>query len=418
MSCICQNPQATQVVLNGITYCKTVDTLPPSCTPKSCPPDYVLVNGECVRNFVTGQLCPEGYNYIYDQEHPSNSKCVFYEDSLAACTCTADVIAEAQTICSEESTSIALSSTVPGVVFSWLAEAHGVTGASNGGGTNTITQTLQTTGTEPGTVNYTITPYEPGVNGCAGESITITVTVNPKPNIIVTPVSPQTISNNTALNIGISSGLPGTTFSWTVTSPVTITGATAGSGNTITNTLVATQSGSVTYHIVATSQNGCTTTMDYVVNVTSIPNCPSRRVVFQICNANAAKDDNFDILLNGTYIGDVNLNANAQVGSIFIADLNPSITVSGADFACPISNMVVYRFDPSLLQTNNVISMVNTQVNNNGNYGTVGVRNYLLTGNDLSSPCVIANLTYSGGNGASFTLPFNYTSCCEGDLPA
>jgi hypothetical protein len=232
------------------------------------------------------------------------------------------------------------------------------------------------------------------------------------------PNSPQTVANNSTLNIAISSGLPGTTFAWTVTAPTTITGATAGSGTSITDTLVATAAGAVTYNIVATAPNGCTTTMSYVVNVTVVPNCPSRRVVFQICNANAQRDDNFDIFLNGTYIGAVDLNANAQIGSVFIADLDPAITITGADFACPIPNMVVYRFDPNLLQTTNTIFMQNTQNNGNGNFGTIGIRNYLLTGTNLSAPCVIANLNYSPPGGGDWTTTFNYTSCCEGDLPA
>jgi hypothetical protein len=142
------------------------------------------------------------------------------------------------------------------------------------------------------------------------------------------------------------------------------------------------------------------------------PECNDRRVVFQICNSNAAKDDNFDIYLNNVYIGAVDLNANAQIGSVFIADLNTAVEVTEPDFVCPLSGMVTYHFNPAILQGSNVLEMRNTQNNGNGNFGVIGMRNYQLDGTDLINPCVITNLTYSGGSGQSFTFNFDYTECC------
>ena len=140
--------------------------------------------------------------------------------------------------------------------------------------------------------------------------------------------------------------------------------------------------------------------------------CPGRRLVFQICNSNAYADDNFDIYLNGTYIGAANLSQDALVGSVFIADLNPAVTVLAGDFACPMNLMVTYRFDPGLLLENNVLEMRNTYNNMSGNYGSIGVRNYGLSGNSLSNPCFITNLFYNGNDGDSFTLNFSYQQCC------
>ena len=307
MSCICQDPEATQVTVNGIVYCETIDTVPPSCTPKSCPPNYELVDGECVRNFDTGQLCPEGYDYIYDEEQPSNSRCVFYEESLAACTCTADVIAQPQTICSGGVTSIALTSTLPGMVFSWTANPSGVTGATQGSG-NTISQTLQTTGTAPGTVSYVITPYEPGNYGCAGTPITVLVTVNPLPIIGVTPVSPQSINSGDVVNIALSSPTTGTTFAWTVTAPSTITGAIAGSGTSISNTLTATADGVVIYNITATAPTGCTSTFNYTVNVTApVAACLADFVIRVAtetgCSSHGCNGGTFNVLASTVNLG-------------------------------------------------------------------------------------------------------------------
>jgi hypothetical protein len=142
------------------------------------------------------------------------------------------------------------------------------------------------------------------------------------------------------------------------------------------------------------------------------PTCSDRVVVLQICNENSITDDNFDIYLNGYYIGAVDLSAMSQVGSVFIASENPALTISASDFACPLVGMVIYRFDPALLRINNLIQMRNTQDNGFGNQGTIGVRNYLLTGTNLSAPCVINDLTFAMGNGEETALSFFYTQCC------
>jgi hypothetical protein len=147
--------------------------------------------------------------------------------------------------------------------------------------------------------------------------------------------------------------------------------------------------------------------------VTAVPSCPDRRVVFQICNSNSQKDDNFDIYLNNVYIGAVDLNANAQVGSVFIADLNTAVAIGTPDFVCPLTLMVTYHFNPALLQASNTLEMRNTQNNGNGNAGSIGVRNYQLTGTTLGAPCTINNLAYGGASGQSFTFTFPYTQCCS-----
>ena len=59
-------------------------------------------------------------------------------------TPTATATPSSQTICSGSTTSIALSSNVPGTTFSWTVMESGVTGASDGSGSS-IAQTLTTT---------------------------------------------------------------------------------------------------------------------------------------------------------------------------------------------------------------------------------------------------------------------------------
>jgi hypothetical protein len=148
------------------------------------------------------------------------------------------------------------------------------------------------------------------------------------------------------------------------------------------------------------------------------PTCPDRALVFQICNSNFAKDDNFDVYLNDNYIGYLDLSENAQVGSIFIATESETLSVTEGDFACPLTLMETYRFDPDFVYFGeNKLELRNAQENFNGNYGTIGIRNYLIDGDSLSEPCVVANLEYSGITGSSFTLYFDYTACCPLDLP-
>ena len=147
------------------------------------------------------------------------------------------------------------------------------------------------------------------------------------------------------------------------------------------------------------------------------PICPDRALVFQVCNQNSIPDDNFDIYLNNNFLGYLDLSQNAQVGGIFIATNNPSANVVSGDFACPLDLMVTNRFDPSyLVYGENILEMRSAGLNNRGNKGTVSVRNYLVDGNNLSSPCVVADMNFQGSTGESFVLSFNYTACCPTDL--
>ena len=145
-----------------------------------------------------------------------------------------------------------------------------------------------------------------------------------------------------------------------------------------------------------------------------IPGCTNRILVIQVCNSNSAKDDNFDVYLNNVLIGSLDLNQDAQIGSVFIGINNSGYTVTQPDFVCPLSGMTNYWFDASSVVNtgSNTIFMKNTQNNNNGNYGQIQIRNYLIDGQDLIDPCFVANLEYSGPSGDDFTIDFNYEFCC------
>jgi gliding motility-associated-like protein len=133
-----------------------------------------------------------------------------------------------------------------------------------------ITQTLSATGTSPGTAVYTITP---SASGCASASpVFVTITVNPLPTAIATPSS-QILCTGSASSINLTSSLSATTFDWTVTQ-TGVSGATNGTGNSITHllNLTGTSAGTVVYSIIPTD-NGCAgPPTDVTVTVNPIDN--------------------------------------------------------------------------------------------------------------------------------------------------
>lgn len=165
------------------------------------------------------------------------------------------------TICSNTATNIVLTSNLAGTTtYVWTVTEVGATGSSAGTG-SPITQTLTATGFVAGTVTYTIVPTN---NGCAGAPVMDTVTVTPIPDVIATPAS-QTICSGGTTGIALTSNVAGTTYTWTV-DQVDMSGASAGAGSTITQTLttLGVDDGTATYTITP-SVGGCTGTPITVV---------------------------------------------------------------------------------------------------------------------------------------------------------
>ena len=157
-----------------------------------------------------------------------------------------------ETICSLQATGILLSGSILGTTFNWTVLQTDVSGANNDTG-NSISQVLTATGIDVGNVIYTITPM---FRGCPGTPVIATVYVTPKPVISVTNSSPS-ICSGTATSISFSSSMLNTVYNWNVIQ-TNVTGASAGSGNTIAQVLstIGTSSGVVVYAITPTV-NGC-----------------------------------------------------------------------------------------------------------------------------------------------------------------
>ena len=146
---------------------------------------------------------------------------------------------------------------------------------------------------------------------------------------------------------------------------------------------------------------------------TSAPTNTSSTLTMQVCNSNSAKDDNFKVFLNGYEIGDLDLSQNLQVGGLFVASTNVNLTTDdeNSDFVCPMELMQLQHFNPNILtKGRNKIEMVNTQNNNNGNYGTFEISYYEEDGvgsNLLINPVSIASLTFNPPGGGDQVLYFD-----------
>ncbi|MDV6166885.1 PKD-like domain-containing protein [Flavobacterium sp. DG1-102-2] len=183
-----------------------------------------------------------------------------------------------KTICSGTSPNIALTSSPAGASFAWtVATASGTVSGSSAGSGSSINQTL----TGNGIVNYTVTPT---LNGCPGTPITIAITVNPLPTATATPAS-QSICTGTDTNIALTSTPTGATFAWTVATTGTVTGASAGSGSSIAQTLNGI--GTATYTITPTL-NGCPgATTSVVITVKPLPSATATPASATICSGSA-----------------------------------------------------------------------------------------------------------------------------------
>jgi len=222
----------------------------------TCPEGYTYNPGtlKCEKYVELTPQCPEGYTF-----NQTTDLCELIEIEDAYCYCDADVIPMPTflTINAGDTVNISLTSTEPGVTFTWTVSNVGVTGAAAGSG-NSISQILY----GEGNVIYTVTPT---LDGCVGPSVEVPVEVICVADAIATPSSLD-ISDGDTVIINLTSTYPGVIFTWTVVSNG-VTGPSAGSGSTISQ--VVSGEGTSVYTITP-SLGGCVgDPIDVVVNVTT-----------------------------------------------------------------------------------------------------------------------------------------------------
>jgi len=152
---------------------------------------------------------------------------------------------------------------IAGTTYSWTAQASAnVGGAANGTG-SAVTNNLTNLSSSAGTVNYTVTPY---AKGCTGPTTSVSVVVKPEPAIAAQDAE-ITTGQTTSVSLSTTNNLSGTSFSWTATGP-NVGGATAGTGNTITQRLVNfTDTDQTAVYTVDATADGCAATQPKTITV-------------------------------------------------------------------------------------------------------------------------------------------------------
>ena len=206
-----------------------------------------------------------------------------------------------KTICSGDNANINITSAAnPAITsFTWSVNSDpAISGAVAGSGAN-ISDVLFNNSTSPKEVIYTVTASSVyGTSSCTSDPVNIVVTVNPKP--IVNAIPSLTIRSGGSFVQALTefNNFPNTTFTYTSSAAVTITGASNGSGATINQTLTNTGNtvATVVYTITASTLvngNVCVSTpIDFIVYVNPIP---------QITNADTlilCEEPNFNLILN------------------------------------------------------------------------------------------------------------------------
>ncbi|MBI5218029.1 MAG: gliding motility-associated C-terminal domain-containing protein [Bacteroidia bacterium] len=131
-----------------------------------------------------------------------------------------------------------------------------------------------------GTTTYYATET---TGGCESTPTPVVVTIKQSPVLIANPSS-QSICNGGTANISLTSNPVGATFNWTVTQ-VNVSGATPGSGSSISQTLTNSSAfvGTATYSVIPTV-DGCNgIPQDIVVTVNPIPGVQLNFTIPDVC---------------------------------------------------------------------------------------------------------------------------------------
>ncbi|MES2284403.1 MAG: PKD-like domain-containing protein [Bacteroidota bacterium] len=216
-------------------------------------------------------------------------------------------------ICSGTDPNISLTASVPST-FIWTP---GTITGSIAGATSSSGATINQTLTNPsnsisGTVQYIITPTS-NAGSCAGTASAITVSVYPTPAI--TNAANAIICSGNGPNISLNASLP-STFTWTIGLITgSVTGASSGSGTTISQ-------------ILTNSSNSATGTVEYIVTPSSITDlCEGSVFIITITvNPTPIMSSSNSVTICGEAI--VNLSLTSSVGSFYswIASDNSNTT--------------------------------------------------------------------------------------------
>ncbi|MCL9770580.1 gliding motility-associated C-terminal domain-containing protein, partial [Flavobacterium sp. HXWNR69] len=323
-----------------------------------------------------------------------------------------------QTICSGETSALVnLSSTTPGVTFSWTAtQPTGITGVATSG-TNTIpAQTLVNTTNAPIDVNYTAVAATNDTSACAGSSFTYTITVNPKPSI---ENQSFIICSEEGFTVDPIDGIPntntivplGTTYNWVISNNPNISGASSGTGSQISQVLTNNSTLIQTIVYTVTPIAGICTGNPFTITIEVYPR-PD--VTFDIPTQTICNETNTSLVtLNSTLPGNITYEWNATIPTGITGALS-----SGTN-TIPVQTLINTTNAPLT-----ITYAATATFNNNGSSCEGNVYNYSITVNPtFTSSGVVSNyngynVSVFGGNdgainlttiGGSGTYTYNWT---------
>ncbi|MEI6852604.1 MAG: gliding motility-associated C-terminal domain-containing protein [Bacteroidota bacterium] len=214
-------------------------------------------------------------------------------------------------ICEGSTSSLNVSSSVPGSIFSWMPGTMFGTPVS-------VTPSSTTT--------YTVSAT---AAGCTGSN-TVTVTVNPNP-IISATATPAVICNGSSSSLSASSTVTGTAFTWM---PGNLSGSTVNVSPT-----------STTVYTVSGTASGCSGTNTVTVTVNPLPVVTASASPTSICNGS-----NSNLTANSTVTGTsfLWLPGNLPGASISVSPTTTTTyTVNGSINGCTGSNSVTVTVKPN-----------------------------------------------------------------------
>lgn len=249
---------STGVTLSGATSYSWTISANPNITGSSAG------SGATINQLLTnGSSTPQSIDYVIT---PVASGCTGSPLTLQVtvnASPTAIATPSAPVICSGAGTGVSLSGAGS---YSWTVSSNpNITGASAGSGA-AINQVLTNLTSIEQQINYSITAVS---GGCTGQPSVLQVRVTPGPAAVATPSAPV-ICSGTTTGISLSGA---DSYAWTVSPSPNITGASAGSGPTINQTLTNTSSTQqqINYTITPTTA-GCTgQPLILQVNVHTVP---------------------------------------------------------------------------------------------------------------------------------------------------
>lgn len=235
---------------------------------------------------------------------------------------------------------------------------------------------------------YTVTNSIPASGICAATSATYTVVINPTPIITATP-STQNVCKGSVSSIALSSTVPGTNFSWTVVQ-TGVSGASAGGGPNISQTLTLTGTiqGTVMYIINANAGNCTGPSITVTITVNPLPVANITAVAFTTANCGNNTGSITGITMTSglapyTYVwhdasnnvvgnGSIDLtNVGAGAYSLTITDANgcsAATTVGPFTVTAPAPVVAAFTANPMTGETPLTVNFTN---------GSTGATNYL-----------------------------------------